>query len=275
MGRKNVATVKLEAKFFVDPTEKPVSPENARGADPVPMPHKPTGEQSGKSAAPLVSPARPAAYGGNASGRKLTQHRFPAESAEGKEERRRADAERKQAAREVARKMVEPPALRSVLPGENGAGPAPGADLVAGAIGAVSPAEAPAEFVPWDADTLQELTDEIVEGAEEGRCLKFRGLATENKLSDKLADKIAALGRYKLAVKRTLKKTAPRASANLLNRVLPGSGKYSAEGVLVVALVANFVHGRRQLNETRRIIEEEIARENKKPAATGLNSLAG
>lgn len=262
----------------MEPTSKPVSPRNDGGKNPAPLPLKPTAERPASAPAPVPPAPRPADFGGNASGRPLTKFKFPAETAEGKEERRKHDTDRKAAARAVADKLVEPPCLPSA--GAPGSGPLPPkpVDFVTGAVGASGPTQiAPdPDFIPWDADTLAELTDEIVEGCEEGRCSKFRNLALEYKLNERTADKLSATGKYKPAIKRTLKKTAPRATANLLNRLLPGSGRYSAEGVLAIALVANFVHGRRALSETRRIIEEELAREKSKtpPPVTAPGGVA-
>lgn len=265
----------LQPILIVEPTAKTLPPANAGGSNPVATASQSNAPVVGSAAAPAAPAPRPADFGGNASGRKLDGFKFPVDSAEGKEERRLADAERKKAARAVGRKLVEPAALPSAAPSGMDPGSTQNSGVAVGA-GSPMPAAAPApNFVPWDAATLQELTDEIVEGCEEGRCLKFRKLALEYKLPDKLCDKIGDTGRYKPAVKRSLKKTAPLAAANTLNRLLPGTGRFSAEGVFLLAMVANVVHGRRALAETRRIIQEEIAREKKSrppaPLPEGLN----
>jgi len=201
-------------------------------------------------------------FGGNPTGR-ASKFQFPAGTPQGDEERRKHEAERKKAARAVAAKVVQPPPLPSAVDGP-GASPLNGADTVTG--GPAAPVET---TVPWDADTLRELTDEIVNGFEEGRVGKHRQLAVEFGLSDKLSDKLAANAKYKPPIKRSLQKTAPHVTANLANRLLPGSGKYSMEGVFLMALLANFVHGRKQLAETRRIIEEELAKEKKSQGGPG------
>ena len=202
--------------------------------------------------------------GGIPSGRKPSVFRFASGTPEGDEERRIADSNRKKAARAVAQKMVDPPPLPS--------SDSPQVHRDAAASGVVAtdtsgPGFSPAQdnFVPWDSGTLQELTDEIVDGFEDGRCDKLRKLVLEAGLSDKLAERIASNGKYKPAIKRTLKKTLPMATANTLNRVLPGTGKYSAEGILAVAIVANWNHSRRQLAETRRVIQEELAKSKPPP----------
>lgn len=205
------------------------------------------------------------AFGGNPTGRK-TKFKFPAGTAEGDEERRKADADRKAAARSIAAKMVEPPPLPSA--------DAPMGNLneaqAAAQNGSMDSADGRA-VVPWTPELLQELTDGIVDALEERRVEKFRGKARAAELPDKLVKEISSDAQYPIIGKRGLKMALPQVGAKLANKA-GISAEHLPEAILLKALTLNWLHGRRLEARLDKLIaqNEAAAKEAAKKQQTQL-----
>ncbi len=195
------------------------------------------------------------AFGGNRGG-KPRKDGLPPGSPQADEADRKADTERKRLARQNSAQLAEPaplPALAAPGPGPEPAPP--------GAVVPAAPGEgaAPEPVVPWDPATLRPLFEELIEGAEESRVQKFRNMATEGGLPDKLVQEIARDAKYPPMAKRTMSITAPNVTAKAFNRI-GLSGKYSDEAILATALIANLVKGRRLQAKLQKLIEQNQAR---------------
>ena len=105
----------------------------------------PTPGQPGNTPAAVPAKQSVPEFGGNPTGRK-SKFRFPADTPQGIEERRKADADRKAAARAVATQLREPPPLPAALsrapadylaPTDNGESPLPVANgsMIAPGVG--------------------------------------------------------------------------------------------------------------------------------------------
>lgn len=200
------------------------------------------------------------AFGGNPTGRK-SKFKFPACTAEGAEERRKADAERKAADRAEAAKLVEPPPLPAAS--GNGAAPPnvpPGATQAPGEAGSDDPAPG-RPVVPWTPDMLQELTDGIVDALEERRIEKFIGKARQAELPEKLVREIGQDARYPVVGKKGLKIALPQVGAKLANKA-GISAEHLPEVILAKALTLNLISGRRLEARLDKIIaQNEAAKE--------------
>jgi hypothetical protein len=173
---------------------------------------------------------------------------LPAGSVAAKEADRKRDADRKRLAREAAAKVAEPPPLPSAAPGTPPApAPPPGAVLTA-QPGLVPPP------VPWSAEDLSGLIDELIEAAEAGRVEKFLADVAEAGLTGKLVKEIEADARFPKIAKSLLKQSIPRLCAKWLNK--SGiSAEWRDEVAVVTALVLIIVHDR----QTRSKLDELIA----------------
>lgn len=112
--------------------------------------------------------------------------------------------------------------------------------------------------MPWDPEQLKPLLDELIDTAEAGRVEKFRGLANEAQFPPKVASEIAGDAKYAPALKKSMQLTAPRVVARAANRI-GISGRYSDEGILATALLANYVQGRRLMARLEKLIAEQKA----------------
>lgn len=112
--------------------------------------------------------------------------------------------------------------------------------------------------VPWDPEQLKPLLDELIDTAEAGRVEKFRNLVAEAQFPEKVVKEISSDARMAPALKRSMQLTAPRAVAKAANR-LGVSSKYSDEGILVTALLANWIQGRRLMARVEKLIAEHKA----------------
>ena len=119
-----------------------------------------------------------------------------------------------------------------------------------------------APAIPWDPEQLKPLFDELIDGAEESRVLKFTKAAEAASLPARLVKEISTDAKYSPSMKRAISYTAPRVMADAANS-LGISGKYSNVGVLVTAMVAERVRSSRLMARL-----EKLVAENKAQAAT-------
>lgn len=188
--------------------------------------------------------------GGNPTGRE-TKFKFPAGTPDGDRERRDAEAERKRAARAVARQLDRPPALPSAGAAASGAPDA--------ANGVASPGlpHPPVEpFVPWTAEDVCEFTDELVEFSEAKRVGDFCEVAREAKLPASLLKEIERDSHYPQKSKVNLKKAIAATVAKWLNKV-GISARNREEAALLFFGATVWLHGRRMRKHLDAIIAEE------------------
>lgn len=238
--------------------EQPETQNPKPGTSPAVAPQS-AGPANGTPPAAPALPVSPASFGGNPSGRSRKDGLVPG-SAEAIAADREKERLRKQAARAVAAKLVEPPKLPSADPLAPGA-PAPPNPGQPGS----APGEAPG--IAWDPELLKPLIKEVVTGCEQSRVAKFKRIAENAEMAKGVVQQIAEDAEYVPAFKGTLLATAPRAIAKLLNRS-GVSGEWSDEALCVLACVSIFVHGKRMEAKIKDLIEqsrEEAKPEEKKP----------
>jgi hypothetical protein len=219
---------------------------------PVPAPG-----QSGNAPAPVHAKHSVPTFGGNATGRG-SKFRFPADTPQGIEERRKDDADRKKAARSVASKMVEPPPL----PAAGGSAPA---NLVAplgnGEIG--QPVASPVEVVvPWQPSDIKEFTDELIELSEAKRMSDFAAVAKEAKLPDSVVREIEADAKFPAKSKAGFKTAVAACLAKWLNR--SGiSSKNKEEAALIFFGLSIRLQGLRMRAKLDELIQQDKAQKQK------------
>ncbi len=223
-------------------------------------PGSPPGEPGN---APAAIPAKQSipAFGGNPTGRK-SKFRFPADTPQGIEERRKADADRKAAARAMAAKLVEPPPLPAA--GLDRAVRAP-ADLVAtpGNGEIALPVVAPVEVVvPWTPADIREITDELVDLSEANRLSEFVTVAKEAKLPESLLREIEADAKFPAKSKAGVKTAIAACAAKWLNK--SGiSAKNKEEAALLFFSAGIWMQGRRMRSKLDDLIREDKERKKK------------
>jgi hypothetical protein len=164
------------------------------------------------------------------------------------------DLERHKLARETAVQLAEPPALPSAVAPGAGPGPAPAATLALNGSGEAAPP------VPWQAETLTGLVDELVEAAEENRVGNFIGKCAEAGLTPKLCKEIEADAHFPKMAKTLLKHSIPRLAAKWLNRA--GLSAEWQEEISVLSAIILIIKQQAKVN-TRL---EELIQQNKQPA---------
>lgn len=124
---------------------------------------------------------------------------------------RKKDADRKRAARAVANRLrPEPPALPSAVPG---ATQTPGNSPAAAPGSPVDPA-----FVPWQADIIKPLVEDLLEAAEESRVAQFAAKCKQLGDMPKLIKEIEGDAHFPKAAKVLLVTSLPRLAAKWLNK---------------------------------------------------------
>jgi hypothetical protein len=194
--------------------------------------------EPGAAPAPVDAKKSVAAFGGNPTGRK-SKFKLPAGTPEGDDERRAAERDRKAAARAVAAKLVEPPALPAA--GEMPAGPlaAEGAAQIVDATAPVAEA-----FVAWTPEDVREFTDELVDLSEAKRLSDFIDAANEAKLPKSLVAEIEKDARYPQKCKAGFKTAVAATTAKWLNRSNV-SAKNKEEAALIFFGGTILLQGRR------------------------------
>jgi len=233
---------------------------------------QPAPGQSGAVSAPAPGvvpvPTSPAQYGGRPSGRPLTKFQFDANTPEGKEERRKADADRKAAARAVASQVAEPPPLPSALPRVGNSTPALNGVQI---LGVANPSE-PAPVL-WQPDTLNDLVGELLDAAEDNRVSNFVGRCQEAGLMGKLVKEIESDARFPKTAKLLFKRALPRLAAKWLNKA-GISAENQDELELITALLLIVQHDRKtskKLDELIDKVKEEKAKAAEAAAAAQKN----
>ena len=212
--------------------------------------------QMGNAPAPVHAKQSVPTFGGNPTGRKSSKFRFAADSPQGIEERRQADADRKAAARAVASRMVEPPPLPA-------AGVATDSVAPLGSGESVGPVAAVAEVVvPWTAADIKEFTDELVDLSEAKRVSDFVAVAKEAKLPASLIRELETDAKFPAKSKAGLKTSIAACAAKWLNR--SGiSSKNKEEAALVFFGFGIWLQGRRLRAKLDELIQEDKDRQKK------------
>lgn len=186
--------------------------------------------------------------------------KFPAESAEGQDERREHERIRKSNKR-AAHKASEPPALPTPLPAS------PVVDALQAPPGEQGPglsAPGPAmgvemePFVPWVAADVCDFTDEIVELAELRRVSEFVEIAREAKLPAKVIAEIEKSSHYPVKSKGNLKRCLGDVVAKALNKT-GVSAKNKEEVKLLFCVVTIKLQGVRLKKDMMAMIEADKA----------------
>lgn len=231
------------------PALAPVVPEKPAGVPPA-------GDGAKKSVAQ---------FGGNPTGRApKAGFKFPANTPQGKQERRDADAERKRAEREAAAKAAVPAALPSAVsgPGVPGPGQAPAGEQMPG-VGAPVAAVV-VEFVPWVAADVADFTDELVELAEVKRVTDFVTVAREAQMPAKFVAEVEKRSHYPVNSKNALKRTLAECAAKWLNKTGVSSAN-KEEVKLLFCLVTVKLQGVRLKRDLLAMIEDDKAKRVEKP----------
>ena len=187
------------------------------------------------------------AFGGNRGGKKRADG-LPPGSPQALAADKEKDRLRKQALREAAAKLAEPPPLPSAIPGlANPTAPAspgevPGAD-------AASPPP-----IPWEPALIREFTDELIEAAEDGRVQKITGKAREARIPERVVKEISNDAHYPASAKKSLQISTPRVTAKWLNKA-GVSAEYADELAFVTSLGAIFIQGRKLSQKLDKLIE--------------------
>jgi len=189
-------------------------------------------------------------FGGNRGGRKRSDGLAPGSPAAVEADRKK-DAERKRQQRASAAKAVEPPPLPPAGQGAPGQSSAPSGDPSVDLGAALA-----AENIPWDPELLKPLIEEAIESTEKAKLTEFRDLAMRARLQKELVAQILNDARYTPAFKSTVKLTAPRAIAKLLNQT-GISGKYSDEALCGLSILALWFQGRRQKATLEELIQQK------------------
>ena len=194
-------------------------------------------------------------FGGNV-GRKSRADGLKPGSPEAVAADRTRETERKRAQRATQRATTPPPPLPP-----SPSAPSPTADSLAPAPGVVA-----ADFggagvpVPWQADSLKPLFEQLIEAAEESRVSSFLGKCKEAGLLGKLLKEIEADARFPKAAKLLLCRSLPRLAAKWLN--MSGiSAEYEDEVECVSAMIL-IVSNDRKLSARL----DQVIAEIKKPA---------
>jgi len=225
----------------------------------------PTGQVAPGPAGTNLPPVAPATsaqasvplFGGFRGGRKRADGLIPG-SPEAIEADRKKDAERKRLERSTTTKLDEPAALPSATATVTNPNTAtPGAQSPAIALQA-----APA--VPWQADMLRSLSDELINTAEAARIAQVAGKIKEAELPEKIAREVMKDVPYKPVYKKMLMLSTPEVAAKGLNK-LGISAEYKDEVTFVTSLAAILLQGRTLNAKLDELIAEVKASKETKP----------
>lgn len=229
-----------------------------------PVEASPPANPPGTLAPPPDGQDSAAKAGGNPTGRKPAgKFKHPAHTPAGKEERRKADAERKKQQRETVARETEPPILS--------APPAGVSDQVAPsvpgeALGTLGPAGE--TFVPWTEADVRGFTDELVDLSEARRIDDFVAVAKEGGLPASLCKQLASDARYPSATKAGLKTSIARTSAKWLNK--SGiSARNKEEAALLFFGATIWLQGRRLRGQLEKLIADDQAAKSKAAGRAG------
>ena len=186
------------------------SAAKGNGAPPTVAPRPPVVAPGGSPPGIPVAPATASAP--KKAGGRPRKDGLPPGSPEADAANKKYDSERHKLARETAATVAEPPALPSAFAPGAGPGPATAPPLsVDGGDQAPPP-------VPWQAETLTGLVDELIEAAEENRVGSYIAKCAEAGLTPKLCKDIEADAHFPKVAKTLLKHSIPRLAAKWLNR---------------------------------------------------------
>lgn len=241
-----------------------------------PVESKPLAVASGAStvAGDAVAP-KPEAFGGNSTGRKFSdKFKHPPTTAEGIEERRKADADRKAAARAVAAKLVDPAPLPSAVAGVAAQPIAPDRTLGSEPLfGSTAPETPP---VLWQPEMLNTIVEKLLSAAEEGRVGVFLGKCEQAGLMPKLVKEIEADAHFPQAAKALLKDSLPRLACKWLNK-FGVSAEFRDELACVTAILLIVKNDRstaKRLDELISLKRAELARQGQGTAPAAAMAAA-
>jgi hypothetical protein len=218
----------------------------------------PPPSQPGNAPAPIPAKQSVAEFGGNPTGRK-SKFRFSADTPQGIEERRKADADRKAASRSVAAQLLEPPTLPASLSRTTADHVAPSGNGE-GSLSVVAVAEV---VVPWTPADIREFTDELVDLSEAKRLSDFVAVAKEAKLPESLIREIETDAKFPAKSKTGLKTAIAACAAKWLNR--SGiSSKNKEEAALIFFGWGIWLQGRRLRTKLDELIREDQEQQKKK-----------
>jgi hypothetical protein len=167
-----------------------------------------------------------------------------------------ADRDRDRRRKEAERKVAEP----APLPSQTAAVASPVATPVAGAVG--QPGVAPVSFVPWDAQTLKPLFDQLIPTVEDLHVDHLTGMAEQAKCSAELVKEIGKDARWPGPSRKAIEIAAPQVAAKWLNK--SGiSAENQPEVVLGTAIVSIAIAHRQLALKLKKLLEvrkAELAR---------------
>ena len=225
----------------------------------------PVASPSSAPETPTVAPASSAVatvprFGGLRGGKPRTDGLVPG-SPEAAAADRERDKRRKQEKRSKRSKTPEPAPLPSQ-------GPSPDPTPVAGEI--VQPGVAPVSFVPWDAQTLKPLFDQLIPTVEDLHVDHLTGMAEEAKLPVEIVKVIGRDARWPGPARKAIELSAPQVASKWLNK--SGiSAENQPEVVLGTAIVSIAVSHRKlslkleKLLQARQADQGKTAEANLKP----------
>jgi hypothetical protein len=193
---------------------------------------------------------------------------LPPGSPEAKEADRKKDLQRKRLARETAAAVAEPaplPSLATPGPGPGPASPPP--------VAPVQPGQEPPP-VPWQADTLVSLVDQLIEAAEENRVGGYLAACAEAGLTGKLVKQIEEDAHFPKTAKVLLKQSLPRLAAKWLNRA-GLSAEWQEEISVLTALILIVQHDRKTRARFNELLEEIRKQKKKDPEPAAAVPPAG
>lgn len=192
-----------------------------------------------------------AAFGGLRGGRPRKDGLIP-----GSPEARAADAEKERTrkARYRARLAAvdDPPPLPP--PGAPPVGPVPpeGGDPAAGALPAGDPP------IPWQAEDLKPLLDEVLPLVEAGRVRKLTEKAQKARFGPEIVREIAKDAEFPETAKKAVEKSLSRVAAKLANATGIGA-QYKDETILAAGVVAIVAQQMKLEEKLDRLIAEQMA----------------
>jgi hypothetical protein len=165
-----------------------------------------------------------------------------------------ADRERDRRRKEAERKVAEPAPLPSL--GLGAAVASPVTTPVAGEV--PQPGAAPVSFVPWDAQTLKPLFDQLIPTVEDWHVDHITGLVERAKLPAEIVKEIGKDARWPGPSRKAIEVSAPQVAAKWLNK--SGiSAENQPELVLGTAIVSIAVSHRQLLLKLKKLLEAREA----------------
>lgn len=167
-----------------------------------------------------------------------------------------ADRDRDRRRKEADRKAVEP----APLPSMGAPVASPAATPLAGEV--AQPGVAPVSFVPWDAQTLKPLFDQLIPTVEDLHVDHLTGMAEQAKCSAEIVKEIGRDARWPGPSRKAIEISAPQVAAKWLNK--SGiSAENQPEVVLGTAIVSIAVSHRKLALKLQKLLEvrkAELAR---------------